>query len=58
MWVYGVELILVIKEQGMEGVCDLVFVMFECGEGKLFDQFNNFDNLYVYYIIIGLEIWW
>ena len=41
MRAYGAELILVTKEQGMEGARDLALEMTERGEGKLLDQFNN-----------------
>ncbi len=44
MRAYGAELILVTKEQGMEGARDLALAMSERGEGKLLDQFNNPDN--------------
>ena len=46
MRAYGAELILVSKEQGMEGARDLALAMAERGEGKLLDQFNNPDNPY------------
>ncbi|STR69660.1 cysteine synthase B [Raoultella ornithinolytica] len=41
MLAYGAELILVTKEQGMEGARDLAAEMAQRGEGKLLDQFNN-----------------
>ncbi len=44
MLAYGAELILVTKEQGMEGARDLAAEMAQRGEGKLLDQFNNPDN--------------
>ncbi|MCS5950522.1 hypothetical protein LNO88_19825 [Klebsiella pneumoniae subsp. pneumoniae] len=44
MRAYGAELILVSKEQGMEGARDLALEMAQRGEGKLLDQFNNPDN--------------
>ncbi len=44
MRAYGAELILVTKEQGMEGARDLALEMANRGEGKLLDQFNNPDN--------------
>ncbi len=46
MRAYGAELILVTKEQGMEGARDLALEMANRGEGKLLDQFNNPDNPY------------
>ncbi|MBN0466342.1 pyridoxal-phosphate dependent enzyme, partial [Pseudomonas aeruginosa] len=49
MHAYGAELILVSKEQGMEGARDLALEMAQRGEGKLLDQFNNPDNPYAQY---------
>ena len=49
MRAYGAELILVTKEQGMEGARDLALEMANRGEGKLLDQFNNPDNPYAHY---------
>ena len=57
MRAYGAELILVTKEQGMEGARDLALEMANCGEGKLLDQFNNPDNPYAHYTTTGPEIW-
>ena len=57
MRAYGAELILVTKEQGMEGARDLALEMAERGEGKLLDQFNNPDNPYAHYTTTGPEIW-
>lgn len=57
MRAYGAELILVTKEQGMEGARDLALSMAERGEGKLLDQFNNPDNPYAHYTTTGPEIW-
>ena len=57
MRAYGAELILVTKEQGMEGARDLALAMAERGEGKLLDQFNNPDNPYAHYTTTGPEIW-
>lgn len=53
MRAYGAELILVTKEQGMEGARDLALAMSERGEGKLLDQFNNPDNPYAHYTTTG-----
>ncbi len=53
----GAELILVTKEQGMEGARDLALEMANRGEGKLLDQFNNPDNPYAHYTTTGPEIW-
>lgn len=57
MRAYGADLILVSKEQGMEGARDLALEMAERGEGKLLDQFNNPDNPYAHYTTTGPEIW-
>ena len=57
MRAYGAELILVTKEQGMEGARDLALEMAGRGEGKLLDQFNNPDNPYAHYTTTGPEIW-
>jgi cysteine synthase B len=57
MRAYGAELILVTKEQGMEGARDLALSMAQRGEGKLLDQFNNPDNPYAHYTTTGPEIW-
>lgn len=57
MRAYGAELILVSKEEGMEGARDLALAMAERGEGKLLDQFNNPDNPYAHYTTTGPEIW-
>ncbi|RKQ40699.1 cysteine synthase CysM [Enterobacter sp. R1(2018)] len=57
MQAYGAELILVTKEQGMEGARELARLMGERGEGKVLDQFNNPDNPYAHYVTTGPEIW-
>jgi len=57
MRAYGAELILVTKQQGMEGARDLALDMAQRGEGKLLDQFNNPDNPYAHYTTTGPEIW-
>ena len=54
---YGAELILVPKEEGMEGARDLAKAMAERGEGLLLDQFNNPDNPLAHYRTTGPEIW-
>ena len=53
MRAYGAELILVSKEQGMEGARDLALEMAQRDEGKLLDQFNNPDNPYAHYTTTG-----
>lgn len=57
MQAYGAELILVTKEQGMEGAREMARLMGERGEGKVLDQFNNPDNPYAHYATTGPEIW-
>ncbi|AXU94110.1 cysteine synthase CysM [Erwinia persicina] len=57
MRAYGAELILVSREQGMEGARDLAKEMAARGEGKVLDQFNNPDNPLGHYLTTGPEIW-
>jgi len=57
MRAYGAELILVSREQGMEGARDLAREMQTRGEGKVLDQFNNPDNPLGHYLTTGPEIW-
>ncbi|EGQ9168295.1 cysteine synthase B [Vibrio cholerae] len=57
MRAYGAELILVTKEQGMEGARDLALQMQQEGKGKVLDQFNNLDNPDAHYRSTGPEIW-
>lgn len=57
MRAYGAELILVSKEQGMEGARDLAQAMEARGDGKVLDQFNNPDNPWAHYATTGPEIW-
>ncbi|HDI3291740.1 cysteine synthase CysM [Vibrio cholerae] len=57
MRAYGSELILVSKEQGMEGARDLALQMQQEGKGKVLDQFNNLDNPDAHYRSTGPEIW-
>ncbi len=57
MKAYGAELILVTKEQSMEGARDLALQMQDEGKGKVLDQFNNADNPNAHYISTGPEIW-
>lgn len=57
MKAYGAELVLVTREQGMEGARDLALEMQARGEGKVLDQFNNPDNPDAHYIGTGPEIW-
>ena len=57
MKAYGAELILVTKEQGMEGARDLADQMQREGRGKVLDQFANPDNPLAHYESTGPEIW-
>lgn len=57
MSVYGAELILVTKEQGMEYARDLAVDMERRGEGRVLDQFANPDNPLAHYRGTGPEIW-
>ena len=57
MTAYGAELILVSKEEGMEGARDLALQMQRDGKGKVLDQFGNMDNPEAHYQGTGPEIW-
>lgn len=57
MRAYGAELVLVTKEQGMEGARDLALQMQADGKGKVLDQFSNPDNPLAHYETTGPEIW-
>src|SRR5690606_17282970 len=57
MTAYGVELILVSKEEGMEGARDLALKMQAEGKGRVLDQFGNSDNPLAHYETTGPEIW-
>ncbi len=57
MSAYGAELVLVTKEQGMEGARDLAHRMQAEGKGKVLDQFANADNPLAHYETTGPEIW-
>ncbi|MCP8898895.1 cysteine synthase CysM [Gilvimarinus xylanilyticus] len=57
MAAYGARLILVSKEQGMEGARDLALKMQADGEGRVLDQFGNLDNPEAHYSGTGPEIW-
>lgn len=57
MEAYGAELILVTKDEGMEGARDLALKMQEEGKGKVLDQFGNQDNPLAHYKGTGPEIW-
>ena len=57
MRAYGAELVLVTREQGMEGARDLAEQMVREGRGKVLDQFANRDNPEAHYEGTGPEIW-
>ncbi|MBM7456991.1 cysteine synthase B [Oceanisphaera litoralis] len=57
MLAYGAELILVGKEEGMEGARDLADRMAAEGQGVILDQFNNPDNPEAHFLTTGPEIW-
>jgi cysteine synthase B len=57
MTAYGAELILVTREEGMEGARDLAERMQAEGHGKVLDQFANGDNPEAHYRSTGPEIW-
>ena len=57
MRAYGAELVLVTQEQSMEGARDLADEMERNGEGKVLNQFANFDNPEAHYQTTGPEIW-
>ena len=57
MKAYGAELILVTKEESMEGARDLALQMEKEGKGKVLDQFSNQDNPCAHYETTGPEIW-
>ena len=54
---YGAELILVGKEEGMEGARDLATRLEREGRGRVLDQFGNPDNPLAHYETTGPEIW-
>lgn len=57
MSAYGAELILVTREQSMEGARDLALSMQAAGEGVVLDQFGNQANPIAHYAGTGPEIW-
>ncbi len=57
MTAYGAELILVSREEGMEGARDLALKMQAEGKGRVLDQFGNSDNPLAHYQTTGPEIW-
>ena len=57
MKAYGAELLLVTKEQGIEGARDLADRMQAEGKGRVLDQFGNDDNWASHYEGTGPELW-
>lgn len=57
MRAYGAEIILVTRDQGMEGARDIADAMAERGEGTVLDQFANPDNPLAHYETTAPEIW-
>jgi S-sulfo-L-cysteine synthase (O-acetyl-L-serine-dependent) len=57
MSAFGAELVLVTKEQGMEGARDLAEKMRAEGKGIILDQFANPDNPLAHYRTTGPELW-
>ena len=57
MKAFGAEIILVTKEQSMEGARDLADQMQAEGKGIVLDQFSNPDNPLAHYETTGPEIW-
>ena len=57
MRAFGAELILVTREQGMEGARDLALEMEKDGQGRALNQFANPDNPAAHYNGTAPEIW-
>jgi cysteine synthase B len=57
MKAFGAEIILVTREQSMEGARDLAKHMEAEGKGRVLDQFSNPDNPRAHYEGPGPEIW-
>ncbi len=57
MLAYGAKLVLVSKDDGMEGARDLAKQMEAEGKGLVLDQFANSDNPLAHYSGTGPEIW-
>jgi cysteine synthase B len=56
MSAFGAELVMVAKEEGMEGARDLAMSMQAEGKGRVLDQFANPDNPGAHYFGTGPEI--
>ena len=57
MKAYGADVILVTKEQDMEGARDLALQMSTEGQGHILYQFSNKSNYLAHYDTTGPEIW-
>ena len=57
MKAFGAEIILVSRDEGMEGARDLAKQMETEGKGKVLDQFSNPDNPRAHYEATAREIW-
>ncbi|MEJ2107243.1 MAG: cysteine synthase CysM [Acidiferrobacteraceae bacterium] len=57
MKAFGAEIVLVSREDGMEGARDLALQMQDEGKGRVLDQFSNPDNPRAHYEGTGPEIW-
>ena len=57
MKAYGADVILVSKEEDMEGARDLAIKMRDSGEGFVLDQFSNESNYLAHFEGTGPEIW-
>ncbi len=57
MKAFGAEIILTPREGSMEAAIDLANEMQSRGEGKVLNQFGNFDNPQAHYEGTGPEIW-
>ncbi|KPK10132.1 MAG: cysteine synthase [Acidithiobacillales bacterium SG8_45] len=57
MKAFGAEIILVSREDSMEGARDLADEMEKEGKGKVLDQFSNPDNPRAHYETTGPELW-
>jgi S-sulfo-L-cysteine synthase (O-acetyl-L-serine-dependent) len=57
MKAFGAEIVLVSREQSMEGARDLAKQMEAEGKGRVLDQFSNPDNPLSHYEGTGPEIW-
>jgi len=57
MKAFGAEIVLVSRDEGMEGARDLAKQMETEGKGKVLDQFSNPDNPRAHYEATAREIW-